>query len=146
MAGDLQSQPDLEQWLRRAVDALARSLTGLPKDSTPSKAALRALTAFQESFFEGASSISDLALKCNVSRERLHRVIRRWTGMSPTHYLRALRVNKAREMLLAGEKPAAVATACGFSDQAHLTRLFRQSFGYTPGDLIATMSLSNPVR
>ena len=60
--------------------------------------------------------------------------------MSPSHYLRAYRVNKARAMLLGGETLATVAFACGFSDQAHFTRLFRRSFGYTPGDLAASVA------
>ncbi|EJE51387.1 DNA-binding domain-containing protein, AraC-type, partial [Acidovorax sp. CF316] len=35
-----------------------------------------------------------------------------------------------------GEPAAAVAAECGFADQAHFTRWFRRSFGYTPGDLL----------
>lgn len=140
MARDLQAPSDVERWLLQAVGALTDTLQGMPKDAIPSAAVIRVLTAFEQSYCEGASSVTELARRCNVSREQLHRVIRRWTGMSPTHYLRALRINKAREMLLAGEKPATVAAACGFSDQAHLIRLFRRSFGYTPGDLIAALA------
>jgi len=136
----LQTPSDVEPWLRRAAAALQQPLAKLTKDAVPTPAAKRVLAAFQKGFsLEGASCIADLAQRCNISREQLHRVIRRWTGMSPTHYLRALRVNQAREMLLNGQKPAEVASACGFSDQAHLTRLFKSSFGYTPGDLIAAL-------
>ncbi|WP_093443699.1 helix-turn-helix domain-containing protein [Variovorax sp. 770b2] len=35
-----------------------------------------------------------------------------------------------------GESVAAVAADCGFADQAHFTRWFRRTFGYTPGDLV----------
>lgn len=42
-------------------------------------------------------------------------------------------------MVIDGEPVAAVAAECGFSDQAHFTRWFRRTFGYTPGDLVHAM-------
>jgi AraC-like DNA-binding protein len=56
-------------------------------------------------------------------------------GMAPRDYLRAVRLHRARQLVMAGEPIAAVAAECGFADQAHFTRWFRRSFGYTPGDL-----------
>jgi AraC-like DNA-binding protein len=46
-----------------------------------------------------------------------------------------VRLHRARQLVMAGEPIAAVAAECGFADQAHFTRWFRRSFGYTPGDL-----------
>ncbi|CAM5537911.1 AraC family transcriptional regulator OS=Streptomyces fumanus OX=67302 GN=GCM10018772_29740 PE=4 SV=1 [Streptomyces fumanus] len=43
------------------------------------------------------------------------------------------RVERARQLLLAGRAPADVATATGFYDQAHLTRHFKRLVGVTPG-------------
>jgi AraC-like DNA-binding protein len=42
-------------------------------------------------------------------------------------------LNRARRLLRAGEPIAAVAAETGFADQSHLGRLFRRTFGTTPG-------------
>ena len=54
-------------------------------------------------------------------------------GMSPSEYLRAVKVQRAYAMLLQGDSPAEVAVACGFADQSHFTHAFRNAIGYTPG-------------
>jgi AraC-like DNA-binding protein len=53
-------------------------------------------------------------------------------GLPPHAYLTARRVATARRLLLAGQPPVAVATAAGFYDQAHLTRVFARHVGVTP--------------
>lgn len=54
-------------------------------------------------------------------------------GIAPHQYLMSRRVDRARRLLLRGEKPAEVATATGFYDQAHLTRHFKRLVGVPPG-------------
>ncbi|MEJ2860398.1 AraC family transcriptional regulator [Actinomycetospora flava] len=58
-------------------------------------------------------------------------------GLPPHRYLTGRRVDLARRLVLAGMPPAAVATAAGFHDQAHLTRHFRRVVGTTPGRFAA---------
>jgi AraC-like DNA-binding protein len=65
-----------------------------------------------------------------------------WIGMSPTDYLRAVRLHRAKQLVLDGSPVATVAAECGFADQAHFTRWFRRTFGYTPGDLIQASRLA----
>ena len=57
--------------------------------------------------------------------------------MSPSAYLRALRLHMARERLFDGESAASVAAACGFADQAHFTNEFRRFAGVSPGTFVA---------
>jgi AraC-like DNA-binding protein len=54
-------------------------------------------------------------------------------GIPPHRYLTGRRVELARRLLLAGHRPAEVAQAAGFSDQAHLTRHFTRMLGTSPG-------------
>lgn len=53
-------------------------------------------------------------------------------GISPHAYVIGRRVDAARRLLLAGARPAEVATAVGFYDQAHLTRHFKRHTSLTP--------------
>jgi AraC-like DNA-binding protein len=77
-------------------------------------------------------SLADLASVAGLSRFELVRRFRAQTGLTPLAYRTNLRVARARTMLACGEPPAQVAAACGFSDQAHLTRTFRRAVGVTP--------------
>ncbi|PAY04967.1 AraC family transcriptional regulator [Bradyrhizobium sp. UFLA03-84] len=67
------------------------------------------------------------------SREGFSRMVRRELGVAPHAFRLLARLNLARQLLRAGEPIAAVAADAGFSDQSHLTRLFRRTFGTTPG-------------
>lgn len=84
--------------------------------------------------------LHDLAAVARVSLFHLIRCFQREVGMPPHAWLTQLRANRARELLLSGEAPAAVAYRCGFSDQAHLTRTFRSMLGITPGSYARGMS------
>ena len=55
---------------------------------------------------------------------------------TPHSFITSLRVEKAKKMLMEGNYAIKeVAYDCGFSDQAHLTRVVRASLGVTPGQL-----------
>jgi AraC-like DNA-binding protein len=64
---------------------------------------------------------------------RVLRSFQRAYGLPPHTYLTGRRIDRARRLLLAGQRPAEVATAVGFYDQAHLNRHFRRHLGTTPG-------------
>ncbi|WP_131113028.1 AraC family transcriptional regulator [Lichenihabitans psoromatis] len=75
----------------------------------------------------------DLARAAGAAdRFQLSRTFRAAYGTSPHAYLVQIRLTEARRLLLAGERPAAVAAACGFADQSHLGRWFRRAYGVTP--------------
>ena len=54
-------------------------------------------------------------------------------GLPPQAWLRNWRVARAREPLRGGLPLADAAHAVGFADQAHMTRVFKQVYGSTPG-------------
>ncbi|AYC41713.1 AraC family transcriptional regulator [Streptomyces griseorubiginosus] len=77
-------------------------------------------------------SLADLATDLGMSRYQLLRVFRTAMGIPPYAWLAQYRVNRARCLLESGLRPAEVAGAVGFADQAHLTRWFRRVLGVTP--------------
>lgn len=77
--------------------------------------------------------IAELAADFQLSREGFSRRVRRELNVAPHGFRILSRLNHARRLLRAGQPIAAVAAEAGFSDQSHLTRLFRETFGTTPG-------------
>lgn len=67
------------------------------------------------------------------NRYRLTRQFRKAYGTSPYRYLTMRRLDKARADIVAGLSLVDAAMNAGFSDQAHMTRGFRASFGISPG-------------
>lgn len=137
-ARNLTSVDDVQDWLRKAVPRLSdalRSTPTTPRDPMPTDATRTLMERIRSAVLNGDWNVSDLARQCGVSRKRIHQVMTRWIGMSPSDYLRTVRLHRAKEMLLTGQTATSVAAACGFADQAHFTRWFRRAFGYTPGDL-----------
>jgi AraC-like DNA-binding protein len=53
-------------------------------------------------------------------------------GLPPHTYLTGKRIERARGLLLAGQRPVDVAVAVGFYDQAHLNRHFTRHMGVSP--------------
>lgn len=80
-----------------------------------------------------APGLEALAAEAGLPPWRLTRGFQRETGLSPSAYLRARRVGVARTLLRDGATGAETAAACGFADQAHLTRVFKAIVGVTPG-------------
>jgi AraC-like DNA-binding protein len=89
--------------------------------------------AFLEENFSEPLDLKTLAATAGLSRFQLLRAFRRETGMTPHTYLTDCRVRAARRLLARGESVAAAASACGFADQSHLTRIFKAHAGLTPG-------------
>jgi len=57
-------------------------------------------------------------------------------GLPPHAWQVQVRLARARTLIRAGIPIAAVAAATGFADQSHLTRIFKRSYGYTPGVIV----------
>ncbi|MGF1474313.1 MAG: helix-turn-helix domain-containing protein [Geminicoccaceae bacterium] len=77
--------------------------------------------------------LKEIAAQVNMAACTFSRYFRRTFGVAPYAYVIERRLDRARRMLSETAKPTKeVATVCGFSDQAHLTRLFARRYGTTP--------------
>lgn len=80
-------------------------------------------------------TLAELEAATGVGRFRLLRAFRTAFGLPPHAWQMQARLARAHALIAAGGAIADAAAATGFADQAHLTRLFKRSFGYTPGVL-----------
>lgn len=78
-------------------------------------------------------SLKDLAAVAGLSPFHFARLFKRTTGLAPHQYMIQCRVQRARELMLAGDQGLAeIALASGFCDQSHLTAHFKRVYGITP--------------
>lgn len=76
---------------------------------------------------------ADIAQRCSMSAGHLSRRFRKETGSSLHNYHVVLSLQQAKSLLRDNTALADTAVACGFYDQAHLSREFVRTFGMTPG-------------
>jgi AraC family transcriptional regulator len=95
---------------------------------------LRRVDAYIDSHLSGDPSLADLAKECGLSSGYFARAFGVSAGMSPHRWLMKRRVERAKELLLAGTLGLAeIAAVCGFFDQSHLNRIFARFEGCAPG-------------
>lgn len=71
--------------------------------------------------------------QARLSASYFSRAFKASFGVTFGHYIRHRRVERAQQlMLLSGRSLAEIALACGFADQAHYCRVFRDAVGLSP--------------
>jgi transcriptional regulator GlxA family with amidase domain len=94
----------------------------------------RRTLAYIEANLAWKIDIGDLANAVSLSRSHFSRAFKRSFGFSPMEYVVVRRVERAKAMIGGTREPLAeVALACGFADQPHLNRRFRDIVGISPG-------------
>ncbi len=69
-----------------------------------------------------------------LAANRFVRAFRKTTGFPPHRWLRSERVERAKDLLFGSSLALSqIAYDCGFADQSHLTRVFADLVGTTPG-------------
>ncbi|KFI28423.1 transcriptional regulator [Haematobacter massiliensis] len=81
-------------------------------------------------------TLERLAESLGIGVWALNLRLRQTVGKSTYAYVQEKRVSQASDLLCKSDLPIkAVATACGFSDQAHMTRMLRKALDTTPAQL-----------
>lgn len=94
----------------------------------------RALT-FADTHFNGAPSTADLAAECRLSMSHFAKAFRETVGMPPHRWILTRRIERVKELILTDNSGLGqIALSCGFSDQSHMTRVFKRFAGYTPAE------------
>jgi AraC-like DNA-binding protein len=114
----------------RVVEAFLEGLLRYHEPDPVAVAGTRAIVARS-----GHVSLDALAGEMGVSDRHLRRQVSRAAGLAPKRLARLVRAQRALTLLRAGGQGAEVARACGYVDQAHLTREVHAFSGRTPGAL-----------
>jgi AraC-like DNA-binding protein len=80
-----------------------------------------------------APTLGELASLAGLGKFQLLRRFRKRFGATPHDWLVQRRAERARALIRDGIALPEAAAAAGFADQSHMTRVFVQRFGFTPG-------------
>jgi AraC family transcriptional regulator len=93
----------------------------------------RAVRVYIDSHIAGHVAVADLCALVRLSEAHFSRAFRRTFGKSPHAFVIGRRVELAARYMLQTKAPLSdIALECGFTDQSHLCKHFRQITGHTP--------------
>jgi len=93
----------------------------------------RNVREFIDGSLESKIRLQDCADTVRLSVRHFSNVFKVTFGTTVTAYIRRRRVERAQQLMLLSKEPLSqVALACGFSDQAHYGRVFRDVVGMSP--------------
>ncbi|MEU5873101.1 AraC family transcriptional regulator [Glycomyces sp. NPDC047369] len=125
---------EAESRLALILDRLRRQLRQRPPvDGQPAGRglAVRLRELLDARTVEGVT-LGEAAQLLHAHPTHLVRIFTQVYGVPPHSYLTGRRIELARRLLLAGQRPVETAVAAGFYDQAHLARHFRRYLGVSP--------------
>jgi AraC family transcriptional regulator len=94
----------------------------------------RRATEILRANLKGGVALKEVARECSQSVGYFSHAFRRTMGVAPHQWLIEQRVALSKEKLRDDRLSLSdVAAECGFSDQSHLTRAFKQTVGVSPG-------------
>lgn len=79
------------------------------------------------------TDVAQIADACAMSKGYLSRRFRQESGISLHDFHMLIALHNAKSMLKGGSSIVEAALDAGFYDQAHLTREFVRTYGFTPG-------------
>lgn len=92
-----------------------------------------ALTLLRKNSLAPSVRIKEIAARLHISSSHLRHLFKKELGIAPTHYVKALRMRKAREMLeTTFLSVKEVMAAVGFADLSHFVRDYKTQYLETP--------------
>ncbi len=93
----------------------------------------RKVKEFIDASLDSTIRLGDCASKARLSTSYFSHAFKATFGTTVCNYIRQRRVERAQQLMLLSNEPLSqIALACGFSDQAHYCRVFRDVVGLNP--------------
>ncbi|MBD2705192.1 helix-turn-helix transcriptional regulator [Spirosoma sp. BT702] len=93
---------------------------------------LRTLLEFLQDNWQQPPTLSGLAILVGVNPITISKHFSRYMGCTLGEYLQKLKVQHALQLIATGMPLTEVAYSCGFADQSHFIRNFREQTGFLP--------------
>ncbi len=121
-------------WVKRRVLCLWERLLTDEAERRP-ESVIERCVAHIDTHHAHIDGVGELSALCGMSESAFRKKFREHMGMSPIHYLNAVKVERACRMLRSGEVTTAqVARLLGFYDLPYFHKIFRRYTGKTPGE------------
>lgn len=96
----------------------------------------RVIAVIEKKLSDENFSTEEFSNELNMSRIQLHRKLKAITGKSASHFLRSVRLEKAKQFIEEQKgNISEIAYSVGFSSPAYFTKCFKEEFGHLPSDL-----------
>lgn len=93
----------------------------------------RKIREFVELSLGSPIRVKDCAGQAQLSAGHFSHLFKVTFGKSVCHYIRHQRIARAQQLMLSSREPLSqIALACGFADQSHYCRVFRDIVGLSP--------------
>lgn len=107
--------------------------TRMRQEETSSAAAIAESLSYMNEHYMLKLTLPMLAERAGISQGHYTVLFKQHTGSTMTHYLRSLRIDKAKQMFLQTHLPAKeIAQRVGFADYFHFSRIFKKEVGCSP--------------
>jgi AraC-like DNA-binding protein len=116
-------------------DQLEEKLDEVKLKSPDEKLLERVMATINARIDDSDLSVDMIADEVGISRVHLHRKMKELTGQTPHDFIRNIRLKRAAYLLAnQGVNVTEVMYACGFSNSASFSTLFKKFYGVSPRD------------
>ena len=96
----------------------------------------KVMKVIEEELSDSEFSINDFCRMLGMSRTSVYNKIKTLTGQGPNDFIRIVRLNKAKELLVSRKYSIGeVANMVGFSDPKYFSTCFKKQFGTSPSKI-----------
>jgi len=92
----------------------------------------RVLMLLESNLQDSTYSVERLSMDMHMDRTGLFRKIKALTGLSPSAFIRSVKLKKAKQLLIQGLAVADVADKVGFGTVSYFSKCFQEEFGCRP--------------
>ena len=119
------------------TDSLEEQVSNVDLKSPDDKLLERIMECINKNLNNSDLSVDMIAETAGISRVHLHRKMKDLTGQTPHDFIRNIRLKKAAQLLtMPGMNVTEVMYACGFSNSASFSTVFRKFYGMSPRDYL----------